>query len=97
MAKKRFGSSAHGKRRGKSARTTPDSKIDFSDIPEFSKEELARARPVGRPKLEYPKKLMAIRLAPKLIHDLKKLAKKRRRPYQTLLHELLEDAVRRVA
>ena len=97
MAKKRSASSAHVARRGKSVKITPDSEIDFSDIPEFSKEELARARPVGRPKLEYPKKLMAIRLSPKLIHDLKKLAKRRRRPYQTLLHELLEDAVRRVA
>ena len=96
MAKKRSGSSARGALRDRSAKIISDAEIDFSDIPEFSKEELTRARPVGRPKLEHPKKLMAIRLAPKLIHDLKKLAKRRRRPYQTLLHELLEDAVRRV-
>lgn len=97
MAKKRSGSSARGTRRGKSARIIPDSEIDFSDIPEFSDAELARARPVGRPRLKNPKKLMAIRLSPKLIDDLRKLAKKKRRPYQTLLHELLEDAVKKAA
>jgi len=93
MAKKLSGSSARGARRGKSAKTIPDSKIDFSDIPEFSKAELARARPVGRPRLANPKQLMAIRMSPKLIFDLRRLAKRKRRPYQTLLHELLEQAV----
>ena len=86
-----------GKRRGKSGRTISDKKIDFSDIPEFTKPELAIAKPVGRPKIANPKKLMAIRMAPKLIHDLKKLAKKRHIPYQTLLHKLLEEAVDRAA
>jgi len=97
MTKKRSASSARGTPRAKSAKIIPDSEIDFSDIPEFSDEQLARARPVGRPKLQNPKKLMAIRLSPKLIHDLQKLAKKKRRPYQTLLHELLEAAVKRAA
>jgi predicted DNA binding CopG/RHH family protein len=97
MVKKRSGLSVRGKPRAKSEKNIPDSKIDFSDIPEFTDEELAKARPVGRPRLEYPKKLMAIRLSPKLIHDLRQLAKKKRKPYQTLLHELLEDAVKRAA
>lgn len=93
MTKKQSGSSARVARQGKNAKTIPDSKIDFSDIPEFSKEQLAKARPVGRPRLANPKQLMAIRMSPKLIFDLRRLAKRRRRPYQTLLHELLEQAV----
>ena len=93
MRKKRLGSSARAVRRVKSAKIISDSEIDFSDVPEFSKEELTRARPVGRPRLANPKQLMAIRLSPKLIFDLRKLAKRRKRPYQTLLHELLEQAV----
>ena len=97
MAKKRSESSARGRLRAKNVKHMPDSEIDFSDIPEFTDAELARARPVGRPRLKNPKKLMAIRLSPKLIDDLRKLAKKRRRPYQTLLHELLEAAVRKAA
>lgn len=97
MARKRSVSSVRDRPRAKSVKIIPDSAIDFSDIPEFSSEELARARPVGRPRIENPKKLMAIRLSPKLIADLRKLAKRKRRPYQTLLHELLEDAVKRAA
>lgn len=93
MAKKGSESSARGARRAKSAKIIPDSEIDFSDIPEFTDKELAHARPVGRPRLASPKKLMAIRLSPKLIFNLRKLAKRRKKPYQTLLHELLEEAV----
>jgi hypothetical protein len=97
MAKKLSGSSARGRRPAKNAKIIPDSEIDFSDIPEFTDEELARARPVGRPKIENPKKLMAIRMSPNLIYELRKLAKKKKKPYQTLLHELLEKAVRNAA
>ena len=93
MAKKQSVSSAQGKRRAKKARHTSDTEIDFSDIPEFSKKDLARAKPVGRPKLANPKRLMAIRLSPSLIFDLRKLARKRKMAYQTLLHELLVEAV----
>jgi uncharacterized protein (DUF4415 family) len=93
MAKKQSGSSARGTLRAKNAKTIPDSEIDFSDIPEFTDEELARARPVGRPRVVNPKKLMAIRMSPNLIFNLRKLAKRKRKPYQTLLHELLEEAV----
>lgn len=97
MVKKRSASSVHAARRAKSVKTISDAAIDFSDIPEFSEKELERARPVGRPRLKHPKKLLAIRLAPKLIDDLRKLAAKKHRPYQTLLHELLEEAVKRAA
>jgi uncharacterized protein (DUF4415 family) len=75
----------------------PDSRIDFSDIPESSDEELGRARRVGRPATGRAKQLIAIRLDPRLLADLRRLAARQRKPYQTLVHELLEAAVRRAA
>lgn len=97
MAKKRSGSSVRGKPRGKSVRHIPDNEIDFSDIPESTDEELARARRVGRPSTGNAKQLIAIRISPQLLSKLRKLAARRRKPYQTLLHELLEEAVNRRA
>lgn len=81
-------------RRGKSARYTPDSEIDFSDIPELTDEQLVKARRVGRPNSDQPKKLIAVRLSPKLLADLRKKAARKRKPYQTFMHELLEKAVK---
>ena len=75
----------------------PDNKIDFSDIPESTDQELRRARRVGRPKIDGAKQLIAIRLDPKLLTAVRKLAAKKRKPYQTLMHELLESAVRKAA
>ena len=74
----------------------PDSQIDFSDIPESTAEELKRARrvgrPVGRPKTGYAKQLIAIRISPRLLAQLRRLAARQDKPYQTLIHELLERA-----
>lgn len=75
----------------------PDSRIDFSDIPESSDQELARARRVGRPTTGRAKHLIAIRVDPRLLAELRRLAARQRKPYQTLVHELLEAAVRRAA
>ena len=97
MTKKRSESSAHDQRRGKSARPIPDSKIDFSDIPELTDEQLKSAKRIGRPRIDNPKQLIAVRMAPSLIASLKKLARKRKRPYQSILHELLEKAVKKEA
>ena len=97
MAKKRSVSLARGKRPAKSVKHLPDSEIDFSDIPELTDEQLANAKPVGRPRIENPKQLMAFRMSPNLIFELRKLAKKKKKPYQTLMHELLEQAVKRAA
>jgi len=94
MVKKRLGSSVRGGRRGKSVQHTPDSEIDFSDIPELTDEQLAKARRVGRPKSDNPKKLIAVRLSPKLLADIQKMAARKRKPYQTFMHELLEKAVK---
>ena len=97
MEKKRSGLSAHDKRAGRSAKHIPDSQIDFSDIPESTDEELKRARRVGRPKSGSAKQLIAIRVDPKLLASLRKMAAKLGKPYQTLIHELLEKTTGRAA
>ena len=97
MAKRRFELLARGKRAAKSARPMPDSRIDFSDIPESSDAELRRARRVGRPKSPHAKQLIAIRIDPRLLARLRRLAQRRQKPYQTLIHDLLERASRQTA
>lgn len=98
MAKKRFGSLARGPRAAKSGRPIPDSQIDFSDIPESTDEELKSARRVGRPKTGRPQRqLIAIRIDPVLLKKLRNLAAKREKPYQTFIHELLEQAAKTAA
>lgn len=92
MARKRFASSARAKRAAKNGKLTPDSSIDFSDIPESTDAELRRARRVGRPTTGKAKQLIAIRIAPRLLMQLRRLAAKQSKPYQTLIHELLERA-----
>jgi uncharacterized protein (DUF4415 family) len=73
----------------------PDSRIDFSDIPESTDAELKRARRVGRPKSAHAKQLIAIRIDPRLLARLRRLARRRQQPYQTMIHELLERAAGR--
>ncbi len=75
----------------------PDSRIDFSDIPESTDDELRHARRVGRPATGRAKQLIAIRLDPRLLAALRRLAARQGKPYQTLVHELLEAAVKRAA
>lgn len=97
MKRKPSALSAHGKRAAKSVRHIPDSQIDFSDIPELSDEQLRRMRRVGRPVTGLAKQLIAIRLSPRLLVTLRKMAAKQGKPYQTLIHELLEKATSRAA
>jgi BrnA antitoxin of type II toxin-antitoxin system len=75
----------------------PDSQIDFSDIPESTDEQLRRMPRVGRPASGVVKQLIAIRTSPKLLRQLRKMAAKQRKPYQTLIHELLERAASHAA
>jgi predicted DNA binding CopG/RHH family protein len=70
----------------------PDSELNLSDIPEATDEQLRRARRVGRPATGNAKQLIAIRIAPKLLSKLRRLAARQSKPYQTLIHELLERA-----
>ena len=97
MAKKLSGSSVQGKPAAKSARPIPNRQIDFSDIPESTDDELQRARRVGRPKGKEGKQLIAIRLSPQLLEAIRRMAAKQKKPYQTLIHELLEKAAFRAA
>jgi predicted DNA binding CopG/RHH family protein len=97
MGSKSFASSARARRAAGSAKPMPDSRIDFSDIPESTDRELKRARRVGRPKTGNAKQLIAIRISPRLLAQLRRLAAKQSKPYQTLIHELLEKAARRAA
>jgi uncharacterized protein (DUF4415 family) len=97
MAKKRFASSALAKQAAKNAKHIPDSQIDFSDIPESSDAELKHARRVGRPKTGEAKQLIAIRIRPRLLAQLRRLAAQQDKPYQTLIHELLETAAKSAA
>jgi predicted DNA binding CopG/RHH family protein len=75
----------------------PDRKIDFSDVPDSTDAELKHARRVGRPVTGAAKQLIAIRIAPRLLARLRRLAARRDKPYQTFIHELLERAVSRRA
>ena len=95
--KRSRGSSARGERAGRKGKSTRRRKIDFSDIPESTAEELRRARRVGRPSSGMAKQLIAIRLSPRLLSQLRKMAAKRGKPYQTLIHELLEKATAHAA
>jgi predicted DNA binding CopG/RHH family protein len=95
MAKKYSESSPRAARVRKSAKPTANDRIDFSDLPESTGAELKRARRVGRPKSGNAKQLIAIRVSPRLLAQLRRLAAKRDKPYQTLIHELLEQAARK--
>ena len=68
----------------------PDSAIDFSDIPESSDLELRNAKRVGRPRSNDAKQFIAIRIRPSLLARIRREAKQKGKPYQTLIHEVLE-------
>jgi predicted DNA binding CopG/RHH family protein len=54
----------------------------------------APIKKMGRPKSTTPiKKVIAIRIAPGLLSALRALAAKSKKPYQVLIHEILERAV----
>lgn len=75
----------------------PDSWIDFSDIPELSDEQQKQMHRVGRPATGMAKQLIAIRLSPRLLAAVRRMATEQGKPYQTLIHELLERAASQVA
>jgi uncharacterized protein (DUF4415 family) len=98
MAKKRSDLSARDKQRARNVEHIPDSEIDLSDIPESTDKELSRARRVGRPATGSAKHLIAIRISPRVLAQLRRLAARQSKPYQTYIHEILEEAVsKRVA
>ena len=94
--KKPRASSVRGVRVEKSARDMKRRKIDFSEIPELSEEQLARMRRVGRPpRGDRPKKLISIRLDQKVLAWVKAIASEKDQPYQALINHILEKEMRR--
>ena len=91
---KRSGSSARGGRVAANAPRTAR-RIDFSDIPETSHEQLKAMRRVGRPPLgDEPRRLIAIRVDPGVLESFRKEARRRHVGYQTLIHEVLAEHIR---
>lgn len=91
--RKRSGSSARGVRVAANALRTAR-RIDYSDIPESSPEQLRVMRRVGRPPLgDEPRQLIAIRVDPDVLDRFRKEARRRRVGYQTLINEVLAQHV----
>src|SRR5262245_29675681 len=88
-------SSAQGGRAGRRGpRTRPARRIDFSDIPEASDEQLRAMRRVGRPPLgDAARRLIAIRVDPDVLDRFRKEAKRRKVGYQTLINQVLAEYV----
>ncbi len=92
----RSASSARGARAAKSAKRIAKRKIDFSDIPEASDEQLRAMRRVGRPPLGHrARQLIAIRLDPDVLKRLREEAARRNVGYQTLVNRVLAEYVRK--
>jgi uncharacterized protein (DUF4415 family) len=93
--RKRSVSSARGARVAANARRTTR-KIDFSDIPDSSPEQLKVMRRVGRPPLgDEPRQLIAIRIDLGVLDQFRREARRRRVGYQTLINEVLAQHVRK--
>jgi uncharacterized DUF497 family protein len=92
---KRSASSARGGRAGrKGLRTRAPRRIDVSDIPEVSDEQLRAMRRVGHPPLgDAARRLIAIRLDPDVLNRFCKEAKRRKVGYQTLINQVLAEYV----
>jgi uncharacterized protein (DUF4415 family) len=92
---KRSESSARGARAAKSAQRTAAARpIDFSEIPDASREQLRVMRRVGRPPLgEGARRLIAIRVDPEVLVRFRKEAKRRNVGYQTLINRVLAEYV----
>ena len=90
--------SARAARARRKEKNTKSKKIDFSDIPELSDKQLERMRRVGRPTVgDEPRKLIAIRLDAKVLSWLRETAEKKRKPYQSLVNEILAEQMRKAS
>ena len=96
--KKSRGLSAQGGRTGKKGKGTRRKKIDYSDIPELSQRQLTSLRRVGRPPIgDEPRKLIAIRLDPKILEWVRKTAARKRLPYQSLINDILAREMKKAS
>ncbi len=90
--------SARGRQVARKRKSTRKGRIDFSDIPELSERQLSVMRRVGRPSLgDRPRKLIAIRLDPKVLEWLKESAAKRHLQYQSLINDILAKEMKNVS
>jgi len=92
---KRKESSVRGAQAGKNNVATRRREIDFSDIPELTEEDFARMRPGRRPVGAKPRKAISIRIDPDVLDWLRVTARKKDKPYQSLINEILGRAMRR--
>ena len=92
---RRSASSAPGRpAAGKGPRTRAPRRIDFSDIPEASDDQLGAMRRVGRPPLgDAARRLIAIRVDPDVLERFRKEAKRRKVGYQSLINQVLAKHV----
>ena len=90
--------SASSARAGRAAASGPRTrrKIDFSDIPESTPEQLKAMRRVGRPPIgDRARQLIAIRLDADVLASLRKEARKHKVGYQTLINDVLAEHARK--
>jgi len=98
MKKKRSASSAQGARAGKRGSAIGRRRIDLSDIPEMSDAQLRAMRRVGRPTLgKVARQLIAIRIDPQVLENLRKEARQRDIGYQTLINDILTEHAKKTA
>ncbi len=72
-------------------------KIDFTDIPEASSDQLRAMRRVGRPPLgDAPRQLIAIRVDAGVLEQFRKAARRKGVGYQTLINDVLAKHARKV-
>jgi uncharacterized protein (DUF4415 family) len=96
MAKRSASSARGGRAARKEPRTRTGQRIDFSDIPELSTEQLRSTPRVGRPPLgDAARRLIAIRVDPEVLDRFRKEAKRRKVGYQTLINQVLAEYVQK--
>lgn len=94
--KKSRGLSAPERRVARKGKGIRRRKIDFSDIPELSERQLSLMRRVGRPTLgDRPRKLIAIRLDPKVLDWVRETAAREGLQYQSLINDILAKEMKR--
>lgn len=94
MTKRSASSARDGRAARRGRRTRAARRIDFSDIPEASAEQLRAMRRVGRPPLgDAARRLIAIRVDPDVLDRFRKEARRRKVGYQTLINRVLAEYV----
>jgi len=107
MKKRKSVLSASDKYIVKSAKNIPDSKIDFSDIPEMTLEEIKRGRRVSNPMSGKDllsnedfsktsiKEKVSIWIDENVLNAFKERAKQNKSDYQDLINQTLKDAIKK--